>query len=256
MKNNIKFLILSFFLFIGIYNCKTNSNSNYNTPIQPIDSSFQLIAEVNVEVEEPSGLSFDKDKNYFWTVSDRSRKIYKIDRNGMIKKTLDCTGNDPEGVSFDPLSETVWIVEEFLSEAVQLDTNGSELNRIFISGGGGSNGLEGISINPANNHLFIVKEQEPAILIELDSTYNLIKYKKLGFADDFSGIYYDAVFEQLWIVSDLSKSVYLCDLDGNVLREFYTDIKKAEGIVVDRLENKIYLISDSSEKLYIYNLKL
>ena len=37
-----------------------------------------------------------------------------------------------------------------------------------------NNGLEGITLNTRNNHMFLMKEREPGLLIELDSTLTTI----------------------------------------------------------------------------------
>jgi len=82
-------------------------------------------------------------------------------------------------------------------------------------------------------------------LIELDQEFNLFKYKRIYFAFDFSGIFYESQNQHLWIVSDQNEKVYKCDLNGIVLTEFPIDVNKAEGIAVDIENDLVYIVSDS-----------
>ena len=66
-------------------------------------------------------------------------------------------------------------------------------------------GLEGITVNTSNNHVVVVKERQPGLLIELDSTLTTILSTRVlqasqGFMHhelkaeklDFSGLSYDS----------------------------------------------------------------
>ena len=78
-----------------------------------------------------------------------------------------------------------------------------------------NNGLEGITVNSRNNNVVVVKERQPGLLIEVDSTLTTIlstrvlqpsqgfmlpelKAEKL----DFSSLSDDSSNDTLWIVSD------------------------------------------------------
>lgn len=226
------------------------------TDLQPQEEpGLELISEVNIQVDEPSGLCFSSDMGSLWTVSDQTRKVYKVDFDGSVLETLAYTGNDLEGIVADPEDGTLWVAEEYLSQIVQLDTLGNELQRIDVVGASGGSGLEGITINTANGHFFLLKEQDPGVLIELDPEFNLLKYKRINFAFDYSGIYYESRHQNLWIVSDQNEKVYKCDLTGSVLAEYPIDVDKAEGIAVDIENARVYIVSDSHEKLYLYSIK-
>jgi len=247
-------LSMGLFLII-VLGCAENTPTEPETP-STNEPKLELISSANVQVDEPSGLCLSLDKKSLWTVSDHTGKIYQIDFNGNVLKTMSYRGNDLEGVVVDPSDSTIWVVEEYLSQIVQLDTeDGNELNRITVVGAAGTSGLEGITINSSNNHFLLLKEQDPGVLIELDENFNLLRYKRIGFAFDFSGIFYEAQNQQLWIVSDQNEKVYKCDLDGKVLTEYLIDVRNPEGITVDIDNDLVYIVSDSYEKLYIFSNK-
>jgi uncharacterized protein YjiK len=244
------FLILSFFLILGC----TDKKPTESEPPAEEKPKLELISTVNIQVNEPSGLCFSIDKKFLWTVSDQTRKVYKIDFNGTVLETLVYTGSDLEGIAVDPSDSTIWVAEEYLSQIVQLDTLGNELNRITVTGAAGNSGLEGITINTSTNHFFLLKEQDPGVLIELDENFNLLQYKRINFAFDYSGIFYESQNQHLWIVSDQNEKVFKCDINGTVLIEFPIDVDKPEGIAVDIANNLIYIVSDSYEQLYKYSI--
>lgn len=190
-----------------------------------------------------------------WTVSDHTGKAYKVDFDGNVLQTLAYTGNDLEGIVIDPDDGTLWVAEEYLSQIVQLDARGNELQRVDVTGASGSSGLEGITINPANGHFYLLKEKDPGVLIELDPEFNLLSYRRINFAKDFSGIFFESSQQNLWIVSDKSETVYKCDLEGRVLTEYPIEVDKAEGIAVDFENSRIYIVSDSNEKLYLFSIE-
>jgi uncharacterized protein YjiK len=85
-------------------------------------------------------------------------------------------------------------------------------------------GLEGITINFNNDHVFIVKEGKPGLLIELDSEckkilnycelteeygfrHQRLKSKKL----DFSGLSHNHSRDAIWIASDKGECIFQFD---------------------------------------------
>jgi len=215
-----------------------------------------LIESIHLNVPEPSGLTLNLDGTALYIVSDpQDNRLYKLSLSGEILDTLSYIGVDLEGVTVDHRDGTLWVVEESLAEMVQIDSSGSELQRVSISGvSDGSGGLEGITLNSQNNHFYLLKGKSPGVIIELDEFFSEVNYTKIYFAEDYSGVCYDSLNNQLWIVSDQGEKVFQCDLAGNVIEEFSIDVSKAEGIAVDIENNLIYIVSDLNEKLYIYNL--
>ncbi len=221
--------------------------------MQPEDQVIVPLASYNVEVTEPSGLSFASDYNSLWTVSDNTGQVYQIDLTGKIINTLTYTGVDPEGITYDSTTNSIWIIEELSREVVQLNLTGTELARHKILDGSDNNGLEGICINSDNN-VFVLKEKLPGQFIELNPDFSIKTQITLDFADDYSGICCDTIADRFWIVSDENQKLFLWDKNSGIIREHSIPIDKAEGVAYNPLEGKIYIISDSEEKLYVFNL--
>ncbi|OQX95458.1 hypothetical protein B6I21_05310 [candidate division KSB1 bacterium 4572_119] len=246
-----KIYIHSLLIMIMILFCSKKSPTN---PEQ--DKPYlEKIAEYKLNVDEPSGLSLTIDGNSLWTVSDKTNKVYQISLSGEIIRELSYKGNDLEGVIQHPGDSTIWVVEEYEADIVQLDIDGNELKRVSINVDGGNSSLEGITINPLNNHFYLLKEKDPGVLIELDDKFEMVSYSRIGFAEDFSGIFFDAQNSFLWIISDQDKSVFQCDSTGTVIQEFPVEANKIEGIAVDVTNDLVYLVSDSYERLYVYSIQ-
>jgi uncharacterized protein YjiK len=138
-------------------------------------------------------------------------------------------------------------------------------------------GLERITINYNNNHIFVVKEGEPGLLIELDSKCEtIINHCKLnekhGFKHprikseklDFSGLSYDYTSDTIWITSDKGECLFHFNFDDKKVlnrldlpRESDTQSKrvaKSEGIAFDPNNRRLYIVSERDCELYIYQL--
>ena len=87
-----------------------------------------------------------------------------------------------------------------------------------------NNGLEGITVNTKNNHVVVVKEQQPGLLIELDSSLTtilstrvlqpsqgLIHPKLKADKLDFLGLSYDSTSDTLSIISDKGRCLFQYD---------------------------------------------
>lgn len=250
MKKQIIYTIVLITIYAGLMGCE---NSRIETLIK--NPSLKLINKYYIDVEEPSGLDLAIDNMSLWTVSDKHNKIYQLDLTGKILKEISIPGTNLEGITSDSNGETLWVVQESLGELLQVDTTGNEIQRISVAGvKDNSGGLEGITFNSKNNHLFLLKEKDPSVLIELNTNFEPVLFKHLYTASDYSGMDYNEIENELWIVSDQDKKVYRCDIRGNVLISYSINIDKAEGIAFDRENNLIYIVSDSEESLYIFRL--
>lgn len=212
-------------------------------------------ADYKLHVKEPSGLAFSVDGKSLWTVSDKTNKVYQITLTGNTIKELSYIGNDLEGIALHPGDSTLWVVEEKEADIVQLDTDGNELKRVSVPVDGGGSGLEGITFNPFNNYFYLVKEKDPGVLIQLNDKFEMVSYERIDFAEDFSGIYFEAQNSHLWIISDQDRTVFKCNLEGTVLEQYPVDVNKIEGIAVDINNNLVYLVSDSYERLYVFSIQ-
>jgi uncharacterized protein YjiK len=245
MQKKIIFILICF-IFMGLISCKKiEPEAEY-----PI---LELINSYSIDVEEPSGLDMSLDNLSLWTVSDKRSKMYQLDLTGKVLQKISIPGVDLEGITIDLNGETLWLAQESLGEILQVDTLGNELQRIIIPAvRDGSGGLEGITINTFNNHLFLLKEKDPSVLLELNTAFETILFKRISTAQDYSGMDYNEIDNELWIVSDQEEVVYRYDLSGMLLESYPINVNKAEGIAFDNINKLIYIVSDAADSLFIY----
>jgi len=241
--------IITLTLIVGIISCKNNAPAVE-------DQLLELVDEYFINIEEPSGLALANDNSSLWVVSDKHSKIYQLDLTGQTLQEIAIPGIGLEGITVGLSGHSFWVVQESLGELLNVDTLGNEIQRIDIAGAkNGSGGLEGITINSINNHIFLIKEKDPSILIELNTDFETILFRHLSTATDYSGIDYDEFNNKLWLVSDQEKMIYRCEINGATLNSYPIHVNKAEGIAFDVVNNLIYIVSDSAESLYIFKLK-
>ncbi len=244
--NRLKTLIIVFLvLFVS---CQKEEGLTYE--------ALKLQNSYSLKIAEPSGLSFSSSKSTLYVVSDNTNKIYKITLTGRVLSALNFSGSDLEGVCYDNNTDNIWVIEERERKLIEIDLQSNVIKRISldIDKYSDNKGLEGITINNKTGYLYIVNESSPSILIELNDKQQIVNKYSLNFASDYSGIFYDEYLDKLWIISDESSTITKCDLKGNAEKTYKIGINKAEGVVVDSKNNKIYIVSDSSDKLYIFSL--
>lgn len=221
------------------------------------DNSFSL------DIVDPSGLSLNTRNENLWTVSDitGNNRIFEINRNGEILKTIPFIAEDLEGITQNPMDHTLWVVEERQREIIQMETNGDVIRRISLRDKIPENelnsGLEGITIHTETGNIYTVNTRIPRLFIRLDSDVNLIDVTELNYGAepdargfDLSGMFYDEKDDVIWIVSDEAESVFISDLYGNPLAFFHLGIEDLEGIAVDRNTNMLFLVSDELARLF------
>jgi uncharacterized protein YjiK len=236
--------LLSFTFLISILLASCDSGTT-------VTSQLELLATYSIEVSEPSGLAINSSGNILYTVSDNTNKVYKLSTSGLVLQTFGFTGDDLEGIcSFT--NEKVLIAEERTKNIIELNTvsgiftthhmdyDNNELNA----------GIEGITYNPNTQSIYFVNEKNPDRLFKLDPNFNIISSYDLDFANDYSGIFYDEIANLLWIVSDESQTINKCTLEGELIESYIINVQKPEGIVI--ANDKIYIVSDSQERLYTF----
>ncbi|MEN8124409.1 MAG: SdiA-regulated domain-containing protein, partial [Bacteroidota bacterium] len=113
-----------------------------------------------------------------------------------------------------------------------------------------NSGIEGVAYAKNLNAIFILNEKNPGKLIKLRSDFSIIAEYDLNFASDYSGIFHENSTNNLWIVSDKNKTLNKCTLKGDLIESYSIRVTQAEGIAISK--DKIYVVSDAEEKLYIY----
>lgn len=246
MKKHFFWAIILFSMVIWATGCKEKP--------QPPKELLTYSTTYTISVPEPSGLNLTADGRGFWTVSDETSKIYKLDRYGKVQKTIKIDGFDIEGIT--TIGDTaIAIVLERTREVVILDTSGKEIMRRHLDLEGEANsGLEGITYYPPNGHFFLLNEKKPSLLIEVDNNLSIIKIDTLNLTKDVSGIFYDNTENILWILSDENQLVLKTGLNGKLLGKMDIDVVQPEGITVDRKNNMLYIVSDNKETLTSYKI--
>ena len=241
-------LIVIVILSNVFFSCKNEKQISDN-------STLILSASYKLNIIEPSGLTLDESSNKLWTVSDENSKIYSISLMGETLDSLTVNGEDLEGVC-DSREDNLTVVLERTREIVEITKTGKEIKRKAINLKGGLNeGLEGIAYNENNDEYFIINEKNPRLLIRLNNEFDELSRDTLKWASDFSGLCYDKVENVLWVISDESKVISKCNLDGSVIQNFKIDLPQIEGIAVDVEANKIFIVSDISAYLYVFTIK-
>jgi len=244
MKIVLFFIVISTFVFI---HCNEKS--------QPSKVKLTYVGAYAISVPEPSGLDLTYEEDGFWTVSDETSTIYKLDADGNVVKTLKIEGIDFEGITVID-DTTLAIVLEREREVVVLDTSGNEINRAKLPFEGEANsGLEGITYNPNNGHFYILNEKKPSLLIELNNNFEVLNVDTLNFAKDVSGIYLDVENNVLWMLSDENQIIIKTDLRGNLIEKVSISIVQPEGITIDKKGKRLYVVSDNRETLYVFEFR-
>lgn len=241
----ISLLITALFL-ITFISCKEKE--------QPPQKTLTYVGAYAISVPEPSGLVMTQDNRGFWTVSDETSTIYRLDNEGNVVQTVKVDGYDFEAITLID-DTTLVILQERTREMVFLDTSGTELKRVKLDLEGELNsGPEGITFNPGNRHFYILNEKKPALFVELDEQLNIIKKDTLKFAKDVSGLYFDEANQVLWILSDESQLIIKTDLNGKPLEKINITIPQPEGITLSKDGKKLYIVSDNKEALYVFKV--
>ncbi|WP_456378097.1 SdiA-regulated domain-containing protein [Lutibacter sp.] len=242
----LKKTILIFLGINSIASCSDNNNNNI-----PNNNTLELEASYKIDVLEPSGLAVNSSGTILYTVSDNTAQVYKLSTTGNVLQTFSYEGNDLEGVSTFTENKLL-LAEERTKQIVVFDMVTGEFSNHYINyeNNDANSGTEGVSYDENSNTIFILNEKNPGLLIRLRSDFSVIATYELDFANDYSGIFYESSSNNLWIVSDQSKTINKCSLTGKVIESYSINITQAEGIAISN--NKIYVVSDAEEKLYVF----
>jgi uncharacterized protein YjiK len=244
-----KIIYLSVFLFVVLMaiSCNNKEEEKFKT------LTFSIAEEI--PVPEPSGIDLTFNEEGFWIVSDENSKVYLIDSWGKEIKNFKVNGEDLEGITVINDS-TLAVVLERSREVVILDTSGKELKRTSLDLEGELNsGLEGITYDQKEKKFYLLNEKKPQLLITLDENLVELRRDTINFSKDVSGIFFDDIDNTLWILSDESQRIYKTDLSGNPIEEFKIRITQPEGITINKTRTKLYIVSDKTENLYVFDLE-
>lgn len=209
---------------------------------------------ISLNIGEPSGLTVDGVNGHLWSVHNGPDRVYRWNLNGAIQDTLAFQGNDLEGIAYNPADQSLWVVEEQSREIIKLGIGGNVLQQQALNLTGEPNsGLEGICFDNAGN-LFVLNEKNPGLFIELNADLSIKSQTTLDFADDFSGIAYDNQRNGFWIISDQDEKVFFWRKADGVVSETGLPFPKAEGIAFDSNADRLYIVSETSSEVAIFDI--
>jgi uncharacterized protein YjiK len=251
------------------------------------------IRDIGSGLNEPSGLALNSKGSSLYTVSDDTKAIFNLDLQGnIITNTSFLIGlNDLEGLAITSDDNEIIAVQEETNSLIRFDISSkTEMSRTplsamnnfdqiahYFNNKNQNKGLEGVTINFNNDHIFVVKEAKPGLLIELDSACrSILDYCELnedhGFNHpridskklDFSGLSFDHSRNTIWITSDKGECLFHFDWKEQRVLD-YLDlpnnsenpserVSKSEGIAFDPLNQRLYVVSERDCELYIYQL--
>lgn len=215
-------------------------------------SDLKLIKTVKLSIPEPSGIAAYN--NHLYIVSDHTGIIYKTNLKGEVLQKIKTSYSDLEGISINPNKSQFLIVNEAKRTLITLNFDGSLVKKVKIKGKQEqhNSGLEGITYNSSKNKIYVLNEKSPKQLLELNFKGEILDTYKLDFSKDVSGICYDENKDNFWVISDESKGVYQVSKKGILLKKHKIQVEKAEGITI--YKNRIYIVSDSLSKLFVFEM--
>lgn len=252
------------------------------------------IRNESVGLLEPSGLALSRDGKSLWTISDKTKRIYRLNLEGQVEeyRHFKRVPKGLEGICYSSAGDALLSVDEDKNRILKHDLeSGERLTAVKLSDLAGydaihkyfdnevkNKGLEGITLNRKSGSLYVVKEGRPGLLIEVSEDLTQIRSHLLlsddhGFVDDdleqsaidYSGLFYDEKSGLLWIVSHQAARLFLFDVQAKKVRSSYglgytidgesRQIKQAEGITYNPRTRRVYVVSDMDAKLYVYELR-
>lgn len=154
-------------------------------PLGQVEPSVATIVEsIDLAVDEPSGIARAANGG-FWIVSDGAPELFVIDDDGTVgdQRAVDGVGDagDWEGVA-ELSNGQLLVVSETNRDLLVIDpTVAAVVRRVSISelaanedqadllrAGGANQGLEGVTVDGQGN-VWVVKEREPALLVQVDA---------------------------------------------------------------------------------------
>lgn len=215
--------------------------------------NLRLIAQYPIAVKEPSDLCLSPDRQSLWTVSDEDGEVYQMDLKGAILRQFKSEMPDLEGITTVGDSQLA-ILSERNRELEIVDYFGNVKSRSKVDMVGERNsGPESVTFDEAAAVFYTLKEQSPGLLLTLDRDLHEISRTSLNFAQDYSAMSFEATRGHLWVMSDQSKSMFVLDSDMKIQTAFSANIPQAEGMSVDYLARRLYVVCDKTAMLYIFS---
>ena len=166
------------------------------------------------------------------------------------KGWLDC-----EGVTMDPATKDVYYIVEGRQEVRRLKApdykESEEICVIRDVGYRTNSGLEAITWL-GDGTLLLGNQDKPRLLIRYSLADGVVGRTEITEGiKDISDLCYDSVRNALWIADSETKTINLCDLQGNVQKSYSVSfIDNGEGLYVDRERQCIWVSDDTTANIY------
>ena len=226
-----------------------------------------------VGLNEPSGICFHSPRGTLFVVGDEGY-VYEIETNGKLVKQKRFRNADFEGITHDRSSGLLYIIVEGENLVIELNPETFEILRKFqvprvLEGETlleqNGQGVEAITFVPDSNHaeggtFFIVNQNFTVdnreyvsgifeIELPLKSKDEKLHQGKLlryftPEVIDLSGLYYDHVTEHLYVISDVTNTIFEFDRSGTLFNAHAFPGDNQEGITVDD-NGFMYIAQDS-----------
>jgi uncharacterized protein YjiK len=246
-KRKIAFSVLLITSILGV-NCG-NSDIEGSGNTTAIDSLEQL-AIYNLDISEPSGITYNSQIELFMIVSDDESDIFLVDSIGNVRGKISTSGSDMEGIAVSKNCDTIFVVEETKRLVSSYTISGSLISSFSVDVATNSeHALEGIARSPINGRLTVLNEKLPCMLLEYDNSKEFWR-KEIRYSSDISDIFYDENTNCFWVTSDEARKVLKLSSEFDLISEWRISVNQAEGITI--LRDKIYIVSDSESKMYVF----
>ncbi|TVR79012.1 MAG: hypothetical protein EA412_07210 [Chitinophagaceae bacterium] len=202
-----------------------------------------------LSIPEPSGITMNLTNDGFFIVSDDGY-LYETNLRGDIIRKSSFTGIDFEAVYVD--SNFVYVVEESNRRIRFFDHENLSLQRtVYVPYSGGRNkGFESFTYNHAKSKWILITEKDPIVIFELNHDFQVTNKVIIQLARDISdATWYD---DSLWLLSDEDRKIIKVN-PLTYMPELIIPLRiiNPEGLVFGP-DNKLYVISDDMERLYIF----
>lgn len=241
--------ILAAIIVLGLLSCGRNEPPTASTPSTLPVKSLTLISVTTMSVGEPSGLAYAPKTGKFYMVSDSRQEIFVIDTTGKVLSSIPVTATDMEGIALSANADTIYVVEETASLITRFLPNGTKVSsQPVLIPTDPKHALEGITVNP-DGHIVVLNEKTPTALAEFAGTTEVRRFT-LTETSDISDICYDGATDAWWVISDEARKILKYSRQGQLLGVWATPLEQGEGIAF--IGNKLYLVSDSDAKFYVF----
>lgn len=227
--------------------------------------------------DDLSGVTFVPDTGTLLVVDNGTPRLSEYDRDGRFRRHITLVGfEDVEDVFYAGGGKLALIEErrrlltehDFSPETTVLTRD--TVRTLLLDGEpSGNNGLEGVTLDPASERWIVVKEWKPRRILAIARNAPAnepsaaralwdVEKRNLGL-EDLSGVCFDPRTGNLLLLSDESRLVVECTLDGKEVGRLSLaagsagldhDVGQPEGIALDD-QGRLY-IANEPNSLYIF----